>query len=200
MMSKDSVCYSFDERASGYARGEGFGVLILKRLDTAIADGDTIRGVVRSTGCGQDGNTPSITSPSQSAQERLIRETYARAGLDLGDTRYFEAHGTGTPVGDPCEAAAISNVFSCRTPENPIFVGALKSNMGHPEGASGIAGVIKTLLVLEKGIIPPNVYPERISPAVAAAGPNLKFPLVPAIWPTDGLRRASSGRCAELSS
>ncbi|RYO32478.1 Lovastatin diketide synthase [Alternaria arborescens] len=191
MMSKDSVCYSFDERASGYARGEGFGVLILKRLDTAIADGDTIRGVVRSTGCGQDGNTPSITSPSQSAQERLIRETYARAGLDLGDTRYFEAHGTGTPVGDPCEAAAISNVFSCRTPEDPIFVGALKSNMGHPEGASGIAGVIKTLLVLEKGIIPPNVYPERISPAVAAAGPNLKFPLVPATWPTDGIRRAS---------
>ncbi|KAG9190821.1 hypothetical protein G6011_08909 [Alternaria panax] len=191
MMSKDSVCYSFDERASGYARGEGFGVLILKRLDKAIADGDTIRGVVRSTGCGQDGNTPSITSPSQSAQERLIRETYTRAGLDLGDTRYFEAHGTGTPVGDPCEAAAISNVFSSRTPEDPIFVGALKSNMGHPEGASGIAGVIKTLLVLENGIIPPNVYPERINPAVAAAGPNLKFPLVPVNWPKCGIRRAS---------
>ncbi|KAI4629484.1 Type I Iterative PKS [Alternaria ethzedia] len=191
MMSKDSVCYSFDERASGYARGEGFGVLILKRLDKAIADGDTIRGVIRSTGCGQDGNTPSITSPSQSAQERLIRETYARAGLDLGDTRYFEAHGTGTPVGDPCEAAAINNVFSSRTPEDPIFVGALKGNMGHPEGASGIAGVIKSLLVLEKGIIPPNVYPERINPAVAAAGPNLKFPRVPVAWPTSGVRRAS---------
>nr|QEG79217.1 polyketide synthase 8407 [Alternaria oxytropis] len=191
MMSKDSVCYSFDERASGYARGEGFGVLILKRLDKAIADGDTIRGVVRSTGCGQDGNTPSITSPSQTAQERLIRETYARAGLDLGDTRYFEAHGTGTPVGDPCEAAAINNVFSSRTPDDPIFVGALKSNMGYPEGASGIAGVIKTLLVLEKGIIPPNVYPERINPAVTAAGPNLKFPLVPTTWPTGGIRRAS---------
>jgi acyl transferase domain-containing protein/NADPH:quinone reductase-like Zn-dependent oxidoreductase/NAD(P)-dependent dehydrogenase (short-subunit alcohol dehydrogenase family)/aryl carrier-like protein len=191
MMSKDSVCYSFDERASGYARGEGFGVLILKRLDKAIADGDTIRGVVRSTGCGQDGNTASITAPSQSAQERLIRETYARAGLDLDNTRYFEAHGTGTPVGDPCEAAAINNVFSSRTPEDPIFVGALKSNMGHPEGASGIAGVIKTLLVLEKGIIPPNVYPERINPAVTAAGPNLKFPLVPVTWPTSGIRRAS---------
>ncbi|KAI4714640.1 Type I Iterative PKS [Alternaria sp. Ai002NY15] len=191
MMSKDSVCYSFDERASGYARGEGFGVLILKRLDKAVADGDTIRGVIRSTGCGQDGNTPSITSPSQSAQERLIRETYARAGLDLGDTRYFEAHGTGTPVGDPCEAAAINNVFSSRTPEDPIFVGALKGNMGHPEGASGIAGVIKSLLVLEKGIIPPNVYPERINPAVAAAGPNLKFPRVPVAWPTSGVRRAS---------
>lgn len=191
MMSKDSVCYSFDERASGYARGEGFGVLVLKRLSEAIADGDNIRGVIRSTGCGQDGNTPSITSPSQIAQERLIRETYARAGLSLNDTRYFEAHGTGTPVGDPCEAAAINNVFSARTPKDPIFVGAIKSNMGHPEGASGIAGVIKTLLVLEKGIIAPNVYPERINPAVTAAGPNLRFPLKPTMWPTSGLRRAS---------
>jgi acyl transferase domain-containing protein len=191
MMSKDSVCYSFDERAGGYARGEGFGCLILKRLSQAIADGDTIRGVVRSTGVGQDGNTPSITSPSQTAQERLIRETYARAGLDLNETRYFEAHGTGTPVGDPCEAAAINNVFSTRTSDDPMFVGALKSNMGHPEGASGIAGVIKTILVLEKGIIPPNVYPERINPAVAVAGPNLKFPLEAAVWPIRGVRRAS---------
>ncbi|EMD90232.1 hypothetical protein COCC4DRAFT_126629 [Bipolaris maydis ATCC 48331] len=191
MMSKDSVCYSFDERASGYARGEGFGVLVLKRLSEAIADGNNIRGVIRSTGCGQDGNTPSITSPSQSAQERLIRETYARAGLSLDETRYFEAHGTGTKAGDPCEAAAINSVFSARTPEDPIFVGALKSNMGHPEGASGIAGVIKTLLVLEKGIIPPNVYPERINPAVTAAGPNLRFPLEPVTWPTSGVRRAS---------
>lgn len=190
-MSKDSVCYSFDERASGYARGEGFGVLVLKRLSEAIADGNNIRGVIRSTGCGQDGNTPSITSPSQSAQERLIRETYARAGLSLDETRYFEAHGTGTKAGDPCEAAAINSVFSARTPEDPIFVGALKSNMGHPEGASGIAGVIKTLLVLEKGIIPPNVYPERINPAVTAAGPNLRFPLKPVLWPTSGVRRAS---------
>ncbi|KAF5852136.1 hypothetical protein GGP41_000920 [Bipolaris sorokiniana] len=191
MMSKDSVCYSFDERASGYARGEGFGVLVLKRLSEAIADGNNIRGVIRSTGCGQDGNTPSITSPSQSAQERLIRETYARAGLSLDETRYFEAHGTGTKAGDPCEAAAINSVFSARTPEDPIYVGALKSNMGHPEGASGIAGVIKTLLVLEKGIIPPNVYPERINPAVTAAGPNLRFPLKPVPWPTSGVRRAS---------
>ncbi|RAR00022.1 polyketide synthase PksJ [Stemphylium lycopersici] len=191
MMSKDSVCYSFDERASGYARGEGSGVLVLKRLSQALADGDTIRGVVRSTGCGQDGNTPTITSPSQAAQERLIRETYARAGLSLDDTRYFEAHGTGTPVGDPCEAAAISNVFSARTHEDPMYVGALKSNIGHLEGASGIAGVIKALTVLEKGIIPPNVYPERISPAVAAVGPNLRFPLEPVAWPSNGPRRAS---------
>ena len=190
-MSKESECYSFDQRASGYARGEGFGVLVLKRLSRALADGDTIRGIVRSTGCGQDGNTPTITSPSQAAQERLIRETYARAGLGLDDTRYFEAHGTGTPVGDPCEAAAISNVFSSRTPDDPIYVGALKSNIGHLEGASGIAGVIKALLSLEKGAIPPNVYPERINPAVAAVGSNLRFPLQSVTWPAHGVRRAS---------
>ncbi|KAH7372371.1 polyketide synthase-like protein [Pyrenochaeta sp. MPI-SDFR-AT-0127] len=191
MMSPDSTCYSFDERANGYSRSEGFGVVVLKRLSQAITDGDMIRGIIRSTGCNQDGRTPGITQPSQAAQERLTRETYQRAGLDLNDTHYFEAHGTGTTLGDPTEAGAISNVFTARTAEDPIYVGALKSNIGHPEAASGIAAVIKTVLVLEEGVIPPNLYPERINPAIASTCPNLKFPLTPTIWPTNGVRRAS---------
>ncbi|KAI8941217.1 hypothetical protein NX059_002455 [Plenodomus lindquistii] len=191
MMSPDGVCHSFDERANGYAKSEGFGVLVLKRLSQAVQDGDTIRAVIRATGCNSDGRTPSITSPSQQAQERLIRETYRRGGLSLDETRFFEAHGTGTPVGDPCEASTISNVFSTRTRTDPIYVGALKSNLGHSEGASGVAGVIKTILALERGIIPPNVYPERVNPKIASACPNLSFPLTAIEWPTSGVRRAS---------
>ncbi|KAF2036035.1 polyketide synthase [Setomelanomma holmii] len=191
MMSPDSICYSFDERANGYSRSEGFGVILMKRLSQAIKDGDTVRAIIRTTGCNQDGHTPGITQPSQSAQERLTRETYQRAGLDMAITRYFEAHGTGTQLGDPTEAGAISNVFVSRTPDDPLYIGALKSNIGHPEAASGIAGMIKTALVLEAGVIPPNMYPERISPFITAHCPNLKFPLAPTPWPTQGVRRAS---------
>jgi acyl transferase domain-containing protein len=191
MMSPDSTCYSFDERANGYSRSEGFGVILMKRLSQAISDGDTIRAVVRSTGCNSDGHTPGITQPSQSAQEQLTRETYQKAGLDLHITRYFEAHGTGTMLGDPTEARAISNAFPMRTTADPIYVGALKSNIGHPESASGIAGVIKTILVLEAGVIPPNRYPERINPVIASSCTNLSFPLAPIPWPTKNIRRAS---------
>jgi acyl transferase domain-containing protein len=190
-MSPDSTCYSFDERANGYSRSEGFGVILLKRLSRAISDGDTIRAVVRSTGCNQDGHTPGITQPSQRAQERLTRETYQRAGLDMSITRYFEAHGTGTQLGDPTEACAISNSFTERTTDDPLYIGALKSNIGHPEAASGIAGMIKTVLVLEAGIIPPNRYPEHISPIIATKCPNLNFPLETIPWPAGDVRRAS---------
>jgi acyl transferase domain-containing protein len=191
MMSPDCTCYSFDERANGYSRSEGFGVILLKRLSQAIDDGDTIRAIIRSTGCNQDGHTPGITQPSQAAQERLTRETYQRAGLDLNVTRYFEAHGTGTMLGDPTEACAISDAFTARTTEDPLYVGALKSNIGHPEAASGIAGIIKTVLVLEAGVIPPNRYPERINPVIASKCTNLKFPLEAISWPTGDIRRAS---------
>jgi acyl transferase domain-containing protein len=100
MLSRDSRCWSFDERGNGYARGEGIGVLVLKRVSDAIRDGDTIRAVIRSTASNHDGYTPGITQPNQKAQELLIRDCYAKAGLSLDRTGFFEAHGTGTPVGD----------------------------------------------------------------------------------------------------
>ncbi|KAF2183646.1 hypothetical protein K469DRAFT_710445 [Zopfia rhizophila CBS 207.26] len=191
-LSPDGISYSFDQRANGYSRGEGFGVLVLKKLSEAIRDGDTIRSVIRSTGANQDGKTPGITQPSSQAQEGLIRHTYSRAGLDMSETRYFEAHGTGTAVGDPLEATAIARAFQgIRDKEEPIYVGALKSNIGHLEGASGIAGVIKTILVLESGIIPPNVWPKDLNPQIATRCPNLKFPGKATPWPSKGLRRAS---------
>lgn len=131
MLSHTSKSYSFDHRANGYSRGEGFGILILKRLKDALRDGNTIRAVIRSTGSNQDGHTPGITMPSSVSQEVLIRETYEKAGLSMEPTRYFEAHGTGTPVGDPLEATALGAAFrKIRKNDDPLIVGAVKSNIG----------------------------------------------------------------------
>ncbi|KAJ5180539.1 polyketide synthase [Penicillium capsulatum] len=169
MLSPDGQCYSFDHRANGYSRGEGFGVLVLKRLSDAIRDSDTIRGIIRSTGSNQDGRTSSITLPSPQSQERLIRDTYAKAGLDMEPTRLFEAHGTGTSAGDPLESKAIGAAFrNTRSEDDPLWVGAMKSNIGHLEGASGIAGVIKAMLVLERAVIPPNTNFEKLNPMIDA--------------------------------
>lgn len=191
-LSPDSRCYSFDHRGNGYARGEGFGVLVLKRLADAVRDGDAIRAVIRASGSNSDGRTPGIAQPSGDAQEALIRETYAKAGLSLDTTRFFEAHGTGTAVGDPIEARAMGAVFGRhRSPDEPLYVGAVKSNVGHLEGTSGVAGVIKAVLALEKGVIPPNTNFEQLNPSIDAASLNLRFPTEAVPWPSRGLRRAS---------
>ncbi|KAK7983237.1 hypothetical protein PG989_010639 [Apiospora arundinis] len=183
-LSPDSRCYSFDHRANGYARGEGIGVVVLKRVSDAIRDGNTIRAVIRSTGSNEDGRTPGITQPSRTAQEQLIRQTYRKAGLSLAHTRFFEAHGTGTQAGDPPGSAGHWNRV-------PSASGALKSNIGHLEGASGLAGLIKATLVLEKGIIPPNANYEKTNHKIDEEFLRIKFPAEGLPWPTAGLRRAS---------
>lgn len=166
-LSKDSQCYSFDHRANGYARGEGLVVVILKRLSDAIGNGDTIRSVIRATDWNQDGRTPGITQPNGEAQRLLIQRMYRNAQLDMGLTTYVETHGTGTPVGDPIEAHAVGTAFqNQRVGSGPLYVGALKSNIGHLEGASGIAALVKTVLVLEKGIIPPIAGLQNINPRI----------------------------------
>ncbi|KAI0198779.1 putative polyketide synthase [Astrocystis sublimbata] len=191
-LSPDGRCYSFDHRANGYGRGEGIGVIVLKRLADAVRDGNTIRAVIRSTGSNEDGRTQGITQPSSAAQERLICETYRRAGLSMAHTRFFEAHGTGTPLGDPLEARAIGRAFrEHRTETDPMYIGAIKSNIGHLEGASGIAGVIKAVLALEKGLIPPNTNFEQLNPKIEIEQYPIKFPQHCQSWPTPGLRRAS---------
>jgi acyl transferase domain-containing protein len=168
-LSPDGICHSFDHKANGYSRGEGFGIIVVKPLSAAVKNGDTIRAVIRATGTNQDGRTPAITQPSLLAQEKLIRNTYDDAGLDMTRTRYFESHGTGTPVGDPLEASAIHAAFkNARDNRGPLHVGSVKTNIGHLEGAAGIAGVIKTILVLEKGIIPPNVWFDRLNPKLTS--------------------------------
>ncbi|KAI0008226.1 hypothetical protein F4779DRAFT_642004 [Xylariaceae sp. FL0662B] len=191
-LSPDSKCYSFDHRANGYARGEGIIALVLKPLPDAVRDGDMIRAVIRSTGSNQDGNTPGLTQPSPRAQEELIRQVYTKANLPFDLTRYFEAHGTGTPVGDPIEMKAIGRVFrTSRSPKEPLYVGSVKSNIGHLEGSSGLAGILKSILILEKGIIVPNANFERISPNIDAGFYHLEVPTESITWPSEGLRRVS---------
>lgn len=156
-MSPDGRCYAFDERANGYARGEGVAVLLLKRLDDALADGDTVRAIIRGTGCNQDGKTPGITMPNGLSQEELIRSVYTKTGLDPLETSYVECHGTGTQAGDTTETGALKAVFcSGRQLKNPLTIGSIKTNIGHLEGASGLAGVIKSIMMLENGIVLPH--------------------------------------------
>lgn len=182
--------FSFDSRAEGYARGEGVGTVVLKPLRAAVRDGDTIRAVIRETGVNQDGRTSGITVPSGDAQERLIREVYWRAGLDMRQTRFVEAHGTGTSTGDPIEAGALARAFKCRR-DTPLYVGTVKSTIGHLEGGSGVASLIKSILILESGVIPANFDIQQVNPRIPAEDWNITFPRQNTPWPSEGLRRVS---------
>lgn len=181
---------AFDSRAEGYGLGEGVGTIILKPLSAAIRDGDTIRALVRGTGLGHDGRTPGMTYPSATAQESLIRKTYIASGLDPNHTVYSESHGTGTQAGDFTECTAIAAAFETEQRDSPFYVGAVKPNIGHLEGGSGIASVIKSVLILESGVIPPNATLEEINPKISRTW-NLRFPTSCIPWPTAGIRRSS---------
>jgi acyl transferase domain-containing protein len=165
--------------------------LIIKPLSNALRDGDNIRALIRGTGVNSDGRTPGILKPNLNAQVRLIRETYKRFGLDPSLTRYFEAHATGTQIGDSLEAESIATAFSQEMRgAKPLIVGALKTNIGHLEGASGLAGVIKTILVLENSLIPPNVWLDKLNPAVKEEW-ALTYPTRLSSFPIESRRRAS---------
>ncbi|KAH6660300.1 polyketide synthase [Truncatella angustata] len=192
VLGPSGKCFAWDERAEGYGRGEGVASLVLKPLDNALRDGDRIHAVVRETGLNQDGKTPTITSPSMEAQINLIQDVYRRAGLDPKDTGYVEAHMTGTPTGDPIEAEALARTFGCgRDLENPVLVGSVKPNIGHTEPVSGLAAIIKTIFVLQQGVIPPNVNYEKASQKIPLAEWRLKVPTALTSWPADKPRRAS---------
>ncbi|KFA71222.1 hypothetical protein S40288_03866 [Stachybotrys chartarum IBT 40288] len=186
MLSPDGVSRMWDADANGYARGEGIAAVILKTVGAALKDGDHIESIVRETGINQDGSTSSITVPSAAAQEELIRNTYARAGLDpwtrpQDRPQYFEAHGTGTPTGDPIEAEAIHRVFQSGAGKNqshilpvPLYVGSAKTVIGHTEGTAGLAGVLKASQALQHGLIPPNLFFNRLSSRVAPFYHNIE--------------------------
>ncbi len=191
-LSPDSRCFAFDHRANGYSRGEGVGVVVLKLISDALRDNDTVRAVIRSSGSNQDGRTPGITQPNNKAQARLIRDTYRKAGLTMRHTRFFEAHGTGTAIGDPAEADAIADSFQTyRSSNDPLYVGAVKTNIGHLEGASGIAGLIKTILVVETGVIVPNTNFEQINRRLGCEESCIALPTACVAWPKSDVRRAS---------
>ena len=161
MLNREGRCYSFDNRGDGYGRGEGAGVVVLKRLADAIRNNDSIRAVICDTAVNFDGRTNGVTLPNTDAQHQLLRSVYGT--FDPSETGYFEAHGTGTVAGDIAEFNAISKLFDRGSKgSQPLMMGSVKSNIGHLGAASGVAGLIKTVLVLEKGQIPPN--PEFLAP------------------------------------
>jgi myxalamid-type polyketide synthase MxaE and MxaD len=158
-MAPDGRCKAFDARANGYVRGEGVGVVILKPLSKALADGDLIYAVIRGSAVNNDGRTNGLTAPSRQAQEAVLREACQRAKILPGQIQYIEAHGTGTALGDPIEAEALGAVLAIdRSPKNFCAVGSVKTNIGHLEAAAGIAGLIKTALALKHREIPPNLH------------------------------------------
>jgi len=175
MCSPNGQCFTFDARADGYVRGEGAAVVYIKPLDRALADGDRIYALIRSAVSNQDGHTSSMTVPSADAQAALLREAYREAGLSPKRVSYMEAHGTGTPVGDPIEAAALGRVLGDGRPaDQPCLVGSVKTNIGHLEAGSGAVGLIKAALVLHRGAIPPNRNFETPNPVIPFESLGLK--------------------------
>lgn len=190
LLGAEGKSMAFDRRANGYGLGEGVGTIILKPLSSAVRDGDTIRAVVRGTGLNHDGHTPGMTYPSATAQESLIRTTYKASGLNPRDTTYVESHGTGTQAGDFIECSAIAAAFETQQRQSPFYIGAVKPNIGHLEGGAGIASVIKSVLMLESGVIPPNATLKEVNPKISRAW-NLHFPTNCIPWPNHGVRRSS---------
>ncbi|KAK2612700.1 hypothetical protein QQS21_001317 [Conoideocrella luteorostrata] len=157
MVNPDGRCYVFDSRGSGYARGEGVATVVLKRLSHAISDNDPIHSVILHSSLNQDGRTAGISQPNEDSQSALIRSVYATTGIDPADTLYVEAHGTGTQAGDNAEIGSISKVFCTENRKHDLYVGSVKSNIGHLEAASGVAGLIKAIMILKKNQIPPHI-------------------------------------------
>ena len=165
MLAADGHCKTFDSEADGYVRGEGCGMVVLKRLADAESAGDRILAVVLGSAVNQDGASAGLTVPNGPAQERVIEEALARAGVEASSVDYLEAHGTGTELGDPVEVEAAAAVYGRgRSPDRPLLIGSVKTNVGHLEAAAGMAGLIKALLAIRSGEIPPHLHFERPNP------------------------------------
>jgi acyl transferase domain-containing protein/NADPH:quinone reductase-like Zn-dependent oxidoreductase/NAD(P)-dependent dehydrogenase (short-subunit alcohol dehydrogenase family)/acyl carrier protein len=176
MLSLTGRCRAFDAAADGYVRAEGAGALILKRLEDARRDGDAVRGVILATGVNSAGRTVGLSLPNREAQARLIRRVMAEGAVAPDRLAYFEAHGTGTQVGDPVEAWAIG--AAARGRAAPLPVGSVKTNIGHLEPASGIAGLLKAMLVLERRLVPPTLHQARPNPNIDFGALNIRIPAV----------------------
>jgi acyl transferase domain-containing protein/NADPH:quinone reductase-like Zn-dependent oxidoreductase/SAM-dependent methyltransferase/acyl carrier protein len=190
MLSPVGRCAAFDASASGFVRGEGAGMVVLKRLSKAIADGDPIQGVILGTAINQDGHTNGISLPSPAAQARLVREACVDAGVSPEAIGFVEAHGTGTAVGDPIEAHALAEALCVNRPADaPLPIGSIKTNLGHLETAAGIAGLLKAMLVLKHGQIPPSLHFETPSPHIDFEKLKLRVPTALEPFPDGPLER-----------
>ncbi|KAI1736699.1 putative polyketide synthase [Xylaria scruposa] len=188
-LSAQGRSYSYDEKASGFGRGEGAACLLIKRMDDAIRDGDPIHAVIRGSACNHGGRSEGITMPNGIAHRKLLLAAHKNAGLDPSQTPVVEGHGTGTAAGDPVEAGAFTAVLAKdRTADNPIYIGSIKSNFGHLEGASGILGLVKAILMVENGIILPTAGFEKINPLIEGKE-KIRVLETPVHWPAGEARR-----------
>ncbi|HWO24078.1 MAG TPA: amino acid adenylation domain-containing protein, partial [Kofleriaceae bacterium] len=193
-LAPDGRSKAFSARADGFGRGEGGGVVVVKRLSQAQRDGDRIYAVVRATAVNNDGVSYGLTAPNPKAQEAVLREAYARAGLAPTAVHYVEAHGTGTKLGDQIELTALGAVLgSARAPEQPLVVGSAKTNIGHTEGAAGIAGLLKAVLAMHHRQVPASLHAEPLNPDVPFGALGLRVPTALEPWPAVAPARALAG-------
>ena len=184
MLSPESKCKAFDAAADGYVRGEGCGMVVLKRLSDAVRDGDPIVAVIRASAVNQDGRTNGLTAPNGVSQQRVIRQALSRAGVDPLAVQYVEAHGTGTPLGDPIEMHAIRAVYGeGRRADQPLYVGSVKTNIGHLEAAAGVASLVKTAMALRARTVVPHLHFSQWNPEIALDGAPIDVPRAEIAWP-----------------
>ena len=194
MLSAKGRCSTFDAEADGFVRGEGCGVVVLKRLSEARADGDRIWGVIRGSAVNQNGFSAGLTVPNGPAQERVIEEALARAGIDPGEVDYLEAHGAGSDLGDPIEVQAAAAVYGRqRSPERPLLMGSVKTNIGHLECAAGVASLIKAVLAMQKGRIPKQLHFDNPTPHLEWDRLPVQVVSEPTDWPSCPDRPARAG-------
>ncbi|SDM56551.1 type I polyketide synthase [Allokutzneria albata] len=184
----DGRCKTFDARADGFVRGEGCGVVVLKRLADALADRDDVVAVIRGSGVGHDGFSAGLTVPSAQAQQRLIERVLAWAQVDPAAVGYVEAHGTGTPLGDPIEMAALLGALGPGR-DTPLHVGSVKTNIGHTDAAAGVAGLIKAALALRHGEIPANLHFREPNPLIPWERAPVRVPTEATPWPRGSVPR-----------
>ncbi len=192
MLAPDGRCKTFDAAANGYVRGEGCGILVLKRLSDAEADGDRIWGVIRGTALNQDGASQGLTVPNGEAQQQVIADALAWAGVEAADVDYVETHGTGTPVGDPIEAEATGMAYRAGR-DRPLLIGSVKTNLGHLESAAGAASLIKVMLAMKRGVIPSHLNYRDPNPEIPWEQLPLQVTAEPTDWPGHGDRRPLAG-------
>ncbi len=190
MLSPEGKCRPFDASANGYVRGEGCGLVLLKRLADAERDGDDVLAIIRATSVNQDGRTSGISAPNGQSQQECIRAAHMQAGVTAADISYIEAHGTGTPLGDPIEMQALSEIFKRGSDsDRPVHVTSVKANIGHTETVSGAAGLIKAVLLMQHQVIPPQLYLESVNPHISLEGSRIVLPTQHTPWPEGGGRR-----------
>jgi len=192
MMARDGRCKTFDAAGDGYVRGEGGGMLVLRRLSDARKDGDRILAIIRGSAMNQDGRSNGLTAPNGPAQEAVIRAALAAANVSPAEVGYVEAHGTGTPLGDPIEVNALGAVLSAgRAPEEPLMLGSVKTNIGHLEAAAGVVGLVKAVIALQRREIPPHLHLKTLNPYIDWASLPVRVPTETTPWnPIQGKRLA----------